>query len=390
MKARWLILCAVALVLAACGKPSAKPPLVVLAHAAVGPDALRAGLGPGASLVVQWSTDAGNAWSVATAALPTGTGPVEAVHLALPAKGDGWLLVRGKSLCVLLRSRDGGRTWSSQHQPALQSCQAAAMAFRTPSQGWIVTADGSELLIYSTPDGGQTWSPSSAPLPVSTSFTVEAIDGPVFTGARQGSFRVHYGGSASGVLGYATADGGAAWTVTTPTPTMATARLGDDEWQVDQPLSGGPLPIRRSTDGGRTWATSDIRLPANLSAPVWAHAQFVDAVHGWVLAAGAPATAQEMWVAPHHRRRPHVVGGGAYGRRDVSRPGLRHRGDGVPYPGPGLDRGRQCVAGSRVGGCVSDRRRRAGLAAEPCVRRFPSATPPASEHPHSPARRTAR
>lgn len=286
--------------LAGCGRAAASPAPSPgsrpgLAKFVLGPDVWRVGDPSGDALSILGSEDGGRSWTPAR--VPLDGLQVTGADLAFSDAAHGWalLLTPAPDSSPVLRTTDGGRNWTRIAR--LRVDEPTAMGFRTPRQGWILAAAGDGVEVYRTSDAGTHWTRSVAQLPRVPGVAVSAIGAPAFTGAQHGSFSVHLGSSR---LVYRTADGGATWAgvISQGTVPMARVARGQDVWEADYPL-GHKLPLRRSTDGGRTWKTVTVTLPAMLGAAAVHHFTFVNAEDGWLLLGSNPATAQRFWVLLH-------------------------------------------------------------------------------------------
>jgi photosystem II stability/assembly factor-like uncharacterized protein len=75
----------------------------------------------------------------------------------------GWLLAQDPTVGeALVRTRDGGRTWSSLGSPVLYSDWAYRVLFANPTDGWLYS-QSTEPYAYKTEDGGGSW--RRVPLP---------------------------------------------------------------------------------------------------------------------------------------------------------------------------------------------------------------------------------
>lgn len=136
-----------------------------------------------------WTTqDGGQSWSPAAVNFGSAAGRVQRIVFAAPAQA--WMLVQDKgSTPWLLRSSDGGRSWTA---PQAMPAGVADLAFGDDRHGWAVGEAGT---IWATRDGGQSWQvqASGSAWPLSA---VTALDG-----------RTAWAGGAGGTL-LATATGG--------------------------------------------------------------------------------------------------------------------------------------------------------------------------------------
>lgn len=239
--------------------------------------------------------NANDAWAVGGYAVPTEIGPSSTV----------------RSQGIVLRTKDGGLTWQSLHQPQLPAL--TRVKFFTRNQGIAVGASSSLFpsSIFQTSDGGRTWNP--LPLAVQESWTdgdfasmdlgcvlgrqgrpyslmknaLEASTSP--DPGRQRSTRLRFGRSGQawmiGERGFVqtSLDGGRSWAVPrslasenlkAPCDWQALATFGDNIW-----IAGAPGSVLlHSTDAGKTW-----RLYKTGSTVPLRGLCFVDDSHGWAV-----------------------------------------------------------------------------------------------------------
>jgi len=150
----------------------------------------------------------------------------------------------------LWRSTDGGATWAAVDNLPFALPQTMVVDPTTPGTLYEATAD---LGIFKSLDGGATWTPASSGI-AAANVSALAID-PVHP-------QTLYAAASNKV--YKSVDGAKSWTVI-DTPPVALTQLAVDAqnpnivYEVMEITSGltGPPNLRRSTDGGATWATSD-------------------------------------------------------------------------------------------------------------------------------------
>lgn len=166
---------------------------------------------------------------------------------------------------VVLATKDGGRSWSSQQTG--MNRQIRAMTFLSDGlRGWVVGDGGT---VMSTSDGGQSWSPRRAP------FNYRLLD---VSFAADGQRGWVVGGLGS-VL--ATDDGGQTWREQkrgTQNELLGVHFMPDGRhgWVV-----GAAGEVRSTADGGQTWLVR----PASTGA-LLTHVQFLpDGQRGWAVGA---------------------------------------------------------------------------------------------------------
>lgn len=205
---------------------------------------------------------------------------------------------RDERIAVILRTTDGGKTWTEQtiEQPNIRIPTLNSISFANPSTGWAVGADSARLpIMLKTKDGGSTWAFSrieQRQVPTSVRF-VDADTG-WMVGVTPQPEEPDTDGGPSDIL--ATTDGGGTWRSQRHLPVS----LNDvcilnktDGWAAG--FSGS---IYRTTDGGRSWDSQrselepgDIRDLAGEGAKRFAISgiHFTDREHGF-----ASAAAQEL------------------------------------------------------------------------------------------------
>lgn len=225
------------------------------AAAAASPSGARV-LAAGSSGGAAWSDDGGASFhfvSLGTPADATGVAwqDDERVWVSgeLPA---GWV-----GAGVLLRSSDGGRTWSTvvaDHPVALTS-----VAFADASHGFAGQAVGGVL---ATSNGGASWT--------ALSFPGLALAGIEFVTPLIG----HAAGTGADFSLARTVDGGASWTTVYTSPTGTVTGISFPNAATGYLAS--PVAVARSLDGGATWS------PRATLTETWIEdLVFADALHGW-------------------------------------------------------------------------------------------------------------
>ena len=155
--------------------------------------------------------------------------------------------------------------------------------------------------LLATSDGGKTWRPmlwqpagsGPAPTPVAPAVPPCCTMNPLAEHQRTREpltdwLDSTHGWAVVGTALYWSADGGATWDSGNPLPASGTIQFVDREhgWLVTSGSSdpGGPVyvrtPVYRTSDGGKTWAATD--LPTTASEANWTWAHFADATHGVV------------------------------------------------------------------------------------------------------------
>ncbi len=214
------------------------------------------------------TADGGQTWK--SAGIPAG-----AEMLSFVNPREGWFLVplgsyTGHTDVDIYRSTDGGDTWirvannTAPNSGLTNMSGITGMTFHTSQRGWItgLSIPVDWLYLYVTDDGGRTWQNRKLPLlPQLSPHWESTILPPTFFTAQDGVLPVFFSmldndfqptDAMIGVF-YATRNGGATWTYTTPVSfkqgnghvsAFADAATG---WLTD----GDALYATR--DGGRVW-----------------------------------------------------------------------------------------------------------------------------------------
>lgn len=177
---------------------------------------------------------------------------------------------------VVLRTTDGGRSWSDVSVPGAESLQFRDItAFDARRAVVLAAGSGTDSRMYATSDGGATWQLAYENTDPAAFFDCmdffDARHGLVMSDPVDGKFRI-----------LRTSDGGASWTVESPDGMPAAGAnefgfaasgeclttQGHDAWFG----SGGPDGSRifHSHDGGRTWQVTDTPIVRGPSAGIFA------------------------------------------------------------------------------------------------------------------------
>ena len=153
------------------------------------------------------------------------TGPGEAVGSGHPGRESSQWAVLG-----LVRTSDGGRTWSSVSRLGAADFHAIAV-----SGGTLAAAPGGEATVLVSRDGGRNFEPRTAPLALQD-LEIDPADPKRWVGTAE-----------TGV--HLTTDGGSTWR---PADPAGGARIA---WPVSDALFRTDLDgrVSRSSDGGLTW-----------------------------------------------------------------------------------------------------------------------------------------
>ena len=176
------------------------------------------------------TADAGENWSIVhpkivdpvpnSVVTEDGQGFSGATFLDFADSQHGWAILKrnlpvGRSSGEILRTLDGGRTWTQLAKNTLPI--AGNLSFENTQDGWMAGGpDGGEL--YFTHDAGTSWNEMSLPKPTDVGPDVRVVYSlPVFEGAQRAFITVRYavgplmGPDMSTLALFATDDGGTTW-----------------------------------------------------------------------------------------------------------------------------------------------------------------------------------
>jgi photosystem II stability/assembly factor-like uncharacterized protein len=211
------------------------------------------------------------------------TTPTPATELSLNSiamYGDtGWAvtLESGGPISNVVRTGDGGQTWSNVKLPSDQGRFIFGFAPIDASRGWLMVAGPAEtgpVDLWATRDGGQTWSKTTAPAFVSRDALITFTDGAHGWFAAPGQPLSQY--QQQGIVIDRTTDGGKTWQLVTQTnfpPEKSTAAAPSvscgkqDLSFLDSStgwLTGGctaGITFDMTTDGGVTWKAQRLAPP---------------------------------------------------------------------------------------------------------------------------------
>ncbi len=189
---------------------------------------------------------------------------------------------------VVLVTEDGGASWTHIPPGTLPPAEGTEGAFaasgtcvvtRGTQHGWIGTGAGTAPRVLRTSDGGATWTAAPTPLPAGEAAGIASL---VFRDSLQGwALGGNLGDPDSRTDNVAvTSDGGATWTPVTPTR-IPGAVYGAALAPGSGPpvlVAVGPGGADLTLDGGRTWVAVD-------STTWWAAAFSAPSV-GWLVGPG--------------------------------------------------------------------------------------------------------
>jgi photosystem II stability/assembly factor-like uncharacterized protein len=213
------------------------------------------------------TTNGGASWARTSATLP-GEGVVHLFGMEVTVDGGTQITAVGVDDfgALVLRSNDGGSTWSSQPVPAdLDSLHA--VDFVSASRGWAVGKLGTILF---TNNGGASWSQQTAPVGSANLYDVAFANSNLGWCVGQG-----------GVI-LKTANGGTSWSTqasTVSSDLQGVAALAGDTNRAWATGAAGVLLV--TTNGGTTWTAPSASANASYNA-----VKFFDPNNGWVVGAG--------------------------------------------------------------------------------------------------------
>jgi len=230
------------------------------------------------------TADRGATWTSATLAVPRDVdvaAPADVavvdeanLYVALRLEPSRWGLSRG----LLLRSADGGTTWSKTPLPA-----GGDIAFPTELDGWLSGGLAHERL-YATHNRGKTWKQVKPPAAI-TGAASTAYGLPTFSSATEGVLPVSLAAGPRSTLAFeTTSDGGRSWAVATRVKLGKALRIASSvpTAVVDSSLWFAAVGTKlvEITDGGLTKTTVGT-LPGQVTA-----LQFASASEGWAQVRG--------------------------------------------------------------------------------------------------------
>lgn len=164
-----------------------------------------------AEVATHRTNDGGVTWSTVRQTAGLGLGAYAGGSLLVHSSETAWLVARAQtssagSSAVLLRTTDGGASWSTFDLPVAGSIQ-----FLTASHGWLAGGPVANRL-YETRDGGETWVTRSLPAGIERS-PMTTITSPHFFTPTSGILPVQEQRESGGSMlrFFSTNDGGQSW-----------------------------------------------------------------------------------------------------------------------------------------------------------------------------------
>jgi len=218
-------------------------------------------------LVTQYAAlatiDGGRSWSLVIDNAESARYSLSAVEFVDQAHG--WISAMQSSGPVVLRTVDGGQTWTPTGAGQSSGIYEGAIDFLDTMNGWVVGNYG----IRVTHDGGVTWR------------RAEARSGPNTVDLIAVSFADALHGFAVGNHMFRTDDGGVNWVeMATPVP-HGTGVVATDAGHVR--ITADANIVLTSDDGGQTWVTRRVAATTDQDLN---GVHFVDQQHGWVVGDG--------------------------------------------------------------------------------------------------------
>jgi photosystem II stability/assembly factor-like uncharacterized protein len=212
---------------------------------------------------IRATTDGGRTWHAQHAAGTDGLDDVSFVD-----DRHGWAV--GVDNLVLTTS-DGGIHWTAEHPHLARTGNLYGVWFVDARYGWIIGSGG---VIETTADGGKTWTAQQ-------SGTHQDLESVQFLNRRDGWIQT------DGEI-LRTTNGGVTWTSVYAASAQRSEIVAGQMFlsptlgwasgsQTDSSANHGL--VSRTTDGGRTWTTHDIKAFDDVRFGAIA---FTDAKHGWV------------------------------------------------------------------------------------------------------------
>jgi hypothetical protein len=220
--------------------------------------------GPGCTLAVEVSTDAGASWQRAPAAVPADAGgpsDVGVVELARVTTARAYVFSEVAGTAVLAFTDDAGTSWTTRAVPCAAPFDTGAeLALSSTDDLWLIcggqAAGGSQAkALYRSSTGGATWSLAAQTAPFAGSATP-----PTGVGSLP-------------LSGY-----------------VAPYSLGHKNLAVLTPTTAWLFPTRgvvsATTDGGTSWTAVPSLADADFGSGAPGNVTFISATQGWVVEFG--------------------------------------------------------------------------------------------------------
>ncbi len=183
---------------------------------------------------------------------------------------NGW----ARSAGLVLRTSDGGSSFTSVNPPDLASFNGSAY-FQSATSAWLIVSSNGDMTsgtLYHTTDSGQTWTSAAAPFGNGQMIFVDDQNGWVLEGLGAGA-------GSEGISIFQTTDGGTTWnqvyTVDSNSNNQSGITLGGDKSGISfaDATHGwvtGSIPMDNfsylyaTADGGQTFQQQVLTLPSSL------------------------------------------------------------------------------------------------------------------------------
>ncbi len=239
-------------------------------------------------LTIYRTADGGKSWAKTTTNLTTMGAQVRFVDAT-----HGWILVNqgvaaGSEGVVLLRTLDGGASWTVVNQTAPQNPAPGQIpfgggktgfAFSDDKHGWLTGYQPVEghAYLFATGDGGATWQPADLKLPKDYAHSWLSTQSPLFFSATDGLLPVVFGEQGQPTVFYVTHDGGKTWAPGAPVVSPGNNSFLWSFADVKHGFATDGDHLFATADGGASW--TEVRTDRTLAGTtqLW----FVSDQVGW-------------------------------------------------------------------------------------------------------------